>query len=90
MKRTVIGCTIIVTAALLGTLANAQAAPRRPVHAARVSACVAEQRAAISQTLGQYGNHVPTAAPAVMQQIMNPVLDDLWNRCWPRYNGPSW
>jgi hypothetical protein len=66
-----------------GQAANAK--PRR--HTAHVSACLARQRASIA-TLDRYGGYLPPNAPALMQQIMNPMLDVIRTRCLPTYKGP--
>lgn len=84
MKRTIPGCTIIATAALLGALSSAQAAPRT----ARIPSCLARQRAMLTP-LDRYGGYVPPNAPAVMQQIINPMLDAVRTRCFPVYYGRS-
>jgi hypothetical protein len=79
MKR-----TVIIFAALLGTVASAHATPRT----AHVSRCIAEQRAALAP-LDQYGGHIPSIAPSVMQQIMNPIIDRMRVHCFPRSYTPS-
>ncbi len=79
MKR-----TVIVIAALLGTAASVHATPRTT----HVSRCIAEQRAALAP-LDQYGGHVPSNAPAIMQQIMNPLIDRMRVHCFPRSNTPA-
>jgi hypothetical protein len=78
MKR-----TALIIAALLGTMASVPATAR----GAHVSRCIAEQRAALAP-LDRYGGHVPSFAPAIMQQIMNPLIDRMRVHCFPRYYGP--
>jgi hypothetical protein len=34
------------------------------------------------------GGYLPPSAPALMQQIMNPMLDVIRTRCLPAYKGP--
>jgi hypothetical protein len=77
MKR-----TIVIVAALLGTLSSVQATPRT-AHA-RVPGCLARQRAMLTP-LDRYGGYVPPNAPALMQQIINPMLDAVRTRCYPVY-----
>jgi hypothetical protein len=80
MKRTIIGCTIIATVALLGALPSAQAATRH----ARIPSCLARQRAMLTP-LDRYGGYAPPNAPALVQQLVNPMLDAVRTRCYPVY-----
>lgn len=82
MKRNLVRCTIIVGATLLGALSSAQATPRT-AHA-RVPGCLARQRAMLTP-LDQYGGYAPTNAPALVQQMVNPMLDAVRTRCYPVY-----
>ena len=79
MKR-----TVLIIAALLSTLANVQAKPR----AAHVSRCIAQQRAALAP-LDRYGGRLPSFAPAIMQQVMNPLIARMRVHCFPRSNAPA-
>ena len=84
MKR-----TVVIIAALLNGAFAAQAAPARPhQHVARVSSCLTRQRADLAP-LAPYGGYLPGNAPALMQQIMNPMLDVIRTRCLPRTNAPD-
>ena len=77
MKRVAIIC-----AALLGAVSSAHATPHKaPLRTAHVSSCIARQRAALAP-LDQYGGHLPSMAPALMQEIMNPLIDRM--RCTRR------
>ena len=79
---------IIVGAALLAGAIGGPAASAMPLHhTAPLSACLARQRADIAG-LDRYGGYLPSTAPALMQQIMNPMLDVIRTRCLPTYNGP--
>jgi hypothetical protein len=83
MKRAIIIGVVWLAGALGGPAANAMA----PHHSAHFSACLARQRADIAG-LDRYGGYLPSYAPALMQQIMNPMLDVIRTRCLPTYNGP--
>jgi hypothetical protein len=84
MKR-----TIVVAAALLQAVLGAQAAPLKShQHVARISRCIAEQRASLAP-LDRYGGYLPPNAPALMQQIMNPIIATMRTRCLPRSNSPA-
>jgi hypothetical protein len=73
----------IICAALLGAVSSAHATPHKaPVRTAHVSSCIARQRAALAP-LDQYGGHLPTMAPALMQEIMNPLIDRMRVHCLP-------
>jgi hypothetical protein len=81
MKRPI----LIASLALAGGL-MAQAADAMPVHHAHVSGCIARQRADIAP-LDRYGGYLPSFAPAMMQQMMNPVFDRMRTQCMPAYHG---
>jgi hypothetical protein len=79
---------IIVTAVLLSGVIGVQAAAARPRHhAAHVPSCLARQRAMLTPLDG-YGGYLPSNAPALMQQIIHPMLDVIRTRCLPEYHGP--
>jgi hypothetical protein len=80
MKRSV----ILVSIALLGGL-GMQAADAAPLRHAHISACMARQRADLAP-LDSYGGTLPAFAPAIMQQIMNPVIHNIRTRCMPTTN----
>jgi hypothetical protein len=83
MKR-----AIIFGGALLACVVGGPAANAMPPHrTAHLSECLARQRADISG-LDRYGGYLPSNAPALMQQIMNPMLDVIRTRCLPTYDGP--
>ena len=54
---------------------------------ARVSGCLARQRAMLAP-LDRYGGYLPGNAPGLMREIVNPMLDVIRTRCLPAYNGP--
>ena len=84
MKR-----AIVVTAVLLSGVLCVQAAAAKPQpHVAGVSNCIARQRAMLAP-LDRYGGNLPPSAPALMQQIMGPVLHTIRTRCLPAYHGPA-
>ena len=40
-----------------------------------------------SAPLDRYGGYLPSFAPAMMQQMMNPVFDRMRTQCMPAYHG---
>ena len=80
---------IIVTVLVLSGVISVQTAAAKPQrHAAHVPACLARQRAMLTP-LDRSGGYLPSNAPALMQQIINPMLDVIRTRCLPEYHGPS-
>jgi hypothetical protein len=79
------GSVLIVSIVIAGCI-GMQTADAMPVHHAHVSGCLARQRVDIAP-LDRYGGYLPSFAPALMQQMMNPVLDDIRTRYMPISHG---
>jgi len=85
MWRSITIACVVLAGAFAAQAADAK--PKRHGHGAGVSACLARQRASIAP-LDRYGGYLPGNAPALMQAIINPILDTIRTRCLPTYNGP--
>lgn len=90
MKRTLLTCTIVAAAALLGPLPSAQAAPQKHHHvAASTSSCLVRQRQALAVTI----DNNPAVASALSswspqdRALVYSELNEMRTRCLPH---PSW
>jgi len=77
--------TIVIIAAVLAGVMCAEGAAAAPQRHVRIPSCLARQRAMLTP-LDRYGGYVPPNAPALMQQLINPMLDAVRTRCFPVYH----